>query len=224
MIRMVQPLTADMTLDGTIMDVGSLLKLMDITTCASAEKHTGVNCVTLAMGDVALERMPTVGAIVELIAEPVLVGNTSLDIALHVKAEIGTEQYSVCQAFFTYVTTRHPETGAKQLCPPLTEEQQSERQRWETTLARYRKAMVEREKAAAKRTGGAQAPGTETQCDVELTEVVLPAHQNHMGHTFGGVTMANMHKAALVAASRHALVGIGQLRTLGVHRVEFPQV
>ncbi len=67
---MVQPLTADMTLDGTIMDVGSLLKLMDITTCASAEKHTGVSCVTMAMGVVALERMPTVGAIAELIAAP----------------------------------------------------------------------------------------------------------------------------------------------------------
>ena len=36
MIRMVQPLTADLTLDGEITDVGCqcLLKLMDIPTCA----------------------------------------------------------------------------------------------------------------------------------------------------------------------------------------------
>ena len=64
--------------------------------CASAAKHTGVNCVTVTMADVGLERMATVGAIVELVAAPVLVGRMSLGIALHVTADRGQERYAVC--------------------------------------------------------------------------------------------------------------------------------
>ena len=50
--------------------------------CASAAKHTGVNCVTVTMADVGLERMATVGAIVELVAAPVRVGRTSLEVVV----------------------------------------------------------------------------------------------------------------------------------------------
>ena len=73
MIRMIQPVTAAHSLDGERMRTGALLELMDIATCASAEKHAGVNCVTVAMGDVVFESKPKIGVILELVAEPVLV-------------------------------------------------------------------------------------------------------------------------------------------------------
>ena len=38
-------------------------------------------------------------------------------------------------------------------------------------------------------------PSSET-FTFETIEVVLPKHQNHMGHTFGGVVMSWMHKTA----------------------------
>ena len=43
---------------------------MDIATCAAAERHTKVNCVTVAMGDVVVEHSPRVGELLTLTAEP----------------------------------------------------------------------------------------------------------------------------------------------------------
>ena len=190
MIRMVQPITSSLTLDGVNLDTGELLKIMDIATCASAEKHTGVNCVTVAMGDLVLEHSPTVGAILELAAEPVLVGRTSLEIALTVTAERGAARQFVCESFFTYVTTRGPK-GDKQLAPPLLLDQASERRRWATTIATHRKTLIQLEnKAALSPTPSNSAPVmASTGGDVgaasaggflECSEVVLPAHQNHV--------------------------------------------
>lgn len=229
-VRMVQPVTPSHTLDGTHLDMGALLRLMDIATCAAAEKHSGVNCVTVAMGDVVVESTPTLGAVLELVAEPVLVGNTSLEIALTVTGSRGPQRSVVCEAFFTYVTTRNAK-GEKQLVPPLAESS-SERLRWASARAAFRKALLAVESQASSappaspRSPGPSSDEQEQEASsapvFECSEVVLPCHQNHMGHTFGGVVMDWMSKAALVAASRHAKCPVADITTYGVHRVSFP--
>mmetsp|Transcript_2689 Transcript_2689/g.5488 ORF Transcript_2689/g.5488 Transcript_2689/m.5488 type:complete len:194 (-) Transcript_2689:1192-1773(-) len=72
--------------DAEVDDLRPLLLMMDIGSCASAEKHTGVNCVTASMGDVVIEHYPRIGELLELRASPVSVGRTSLDIAVVVVA------------------------------------------------------------------------------------------------------------------------------------------
>jgi acyl-CoA hydrolase len=90
---------------SSVHDVGLLLQRMDIATCAAAERHTKVNCVTVAMGDVVVEHSPRVGELLTLTAEPVLVGRTSIDVSVRVSAEKGKVRRHVCDAAFTYVTT-----------------------------------------------------------------------------------------------------------------------
>lgn len=120
------------------------------------------------MGDVAIEHFPHVGELLELRASPVSVGRTSLDIAVLVvahgvaapeasaggRAADGTARarppaQRVCEAFFTYVTTRGP-GGEKRFAPPLEvaeEDAGDGRERpdadddrqWERTLAQFRK-------------------------------------------------------------------------------------
>ena len=57
-----------------VSDLRPLLLLMDIGSCASAEKHCKINCVTASMGDVIIENYPIVGDLLELQASPVSVG------------------------------------------------------------------------------------------------------------------------------------------------------
>ena len=129
-----------------VSDLRPLLLLMDIGSCASAEKHCKVNCVTASMGDVVIENFPIVGDLLELQASPVSVGRTSLEISVviiaHSNSDSDSEDSSdssdsngspssfvqtkttrrVCEAFFTYVTTRGP-NGEKRYVPPLEEEE-----------------------------------------------------------------------------------------------------
>jgi acyl-CoA hydrolase len=175
------------------------------------------------MGDVVFEYFPKMGDLLELTARPVYTGNTSLDMALHVVAEFNsvfvgngddtgevkggdgtstTYRMVVCEAVFTYVTTRGP-NGEKRLCPPLVVPPVDgrlvglgcEQFKWDKKIAQYRKALVKVERSNKSFNDDASSSTLCTPTrgfDLEMTEVVLPAHQNHMGHTFGGVVMAWM--------------------------------
>ncbi|CAH0379547.1 unnamed protein product [Pelagomonas calceolata] len=197
---------------SSVHDVGLLLQRMDIATCAAAERHTKVNCVTVAMGDVVVEHSPRVGELLTLTAEPVLVGRTSIDVSVRVSAEKGQVRRHVCDAAFTYVTTRGPD-GEKRFCPPLEDDDASERTRWARATAKRRRALL---KLAAP----PPTPSNET-FTFETIEVVLPKHQNHMGHTFGGVVMSWMHKAARTCCARHCGCAVDAVRTQGVDGVSF---
>jgi len=218
-VQMFELVTNNQTIDGSnLMDVKPLLKLMDICTCASAEKHTGVNCVTVSMGDVVFEHFPTCGEMLELTARPVFTGTTSLDIALTLICEgEGGVRRIVCDAVFTYVTTKGPQ-GEKRLCPPLGVNGNEETE-WAKTIAQYRRALVKTEQKNAAALCQVHEEGS--GFDMEMTEVVLPAHQNHMGHTFGGVVMAWMAKAALSVAARTSKRSAGSLLVRSVLRVDF---
>jgi acyl-CoA hydrolase len=197
---------------SSVHDVGLLLQRMDIATCAAAERHTKVNCVTVAMGDVVVEHSPRVGELLTLTAEPVLVGRTSIDVQVRVSAEKGQVRRHVCDAAFTYVTTRGPD-GEKRFCPPLEDDDATERTRWARATAKRRRALL-------KLQAPPPTPSNET-FTFETIEVVLPKHQNHMGHTFGGVVMSWMHKAARTCCARHCGCAVDAVRTQGVDGVSF---
>ena len=214
LVRMVTPLGPAHTLDGLHCTTGSILRMMDIATCASAEKHSGVNCVTVAVGDVVLEYVPMAGEVLEIVAEPVLVGNTSIEIAVTCTAEFGSERRVVCEAFFTYVTTRSA-TGEKRKVPPLPAYSS---ERWASKRAAHRKALlaVEGKTAASppasptSMTQGAKEQQEQQQQRLEeeeleeervaagpayfeCSEVVLPAHQNHVSTTSIFTTKLDLH-------------------------------
>jgi acyl-CoA hydrolase len=234
-VVMIELITGAHTIDSAngLMDVKPLLMLMDICTCASAEKHTGVNCVTVSMGDVVFEYYPKCGEMLELTARPVFCGRTSLDISLSVVAEAGSVRRRVCDAIFTYVTTRGPQ-GEKRLCPELSDSSlaggaSSEQNDWERTLAQHRRSLltVEQKRSScvlntlADTLAAAKDEQSLSGFDLEISEVVLPAHQNHMGNTFGGVVMAWMAKAALALAARKSRRSPGSLLVRSVLRVSF---
>ena len=253
-VVMLEPITAALTSGATsngygggVIDPRSLLSLMDICTCACAERHSRVQCVTASMGDVVFEHYPRCGDMLELTARPVLVGRTSIDISLTVVSEGpaggrpgtggadagGLVRRDVCEAHFTYVTTRGPD-GEKRFVPALEGSSVNPlsvlspslagQRVWEMSIARFRKSMIQSE-ISEMILPTDDFEGYETEAspsfDLEMTEVVLPAHQNHMGHTFGGVVMSWMAKAAVAAASRTARCSTGALRISAVLRVTF---
>ena len=126
----------------------------------------------------------------------------------------------MCEAFFTYVTTRGP-NGEKRYVPPLEEEektngnvvtvssssstiqQQKQQQiyicklKWERTLAYFRKELIKSEQQLVKTFNSTSTSNCQsnTPTDIfEMSEVVLPSNQNHMKHLFGGVVMGWMCK------------------------------
>jgi len=234
-------------------DIRPLLLMMDIGSCASAEKHTRVNCVTASMGDVVIEHYPKVGELLELRAVPVNVGNTSLNIAVLVLAHgcssdkadekeehnvVGpmrsssttTRTKRVCEAFFTYVTTRGP-NGEKRFVPPLEDDVDSIHKNmnndyrsdtsWERTIARFRKQLILSEQAFTKHPRGYTIP--RSQSIFECSEVVLPSHQNHMKHLFGGIVMGWMCKSVMAACVIATRLPLSCFRIRSIQRVDFPE-
>mmetsp|Transcript_23371 Transcript_23371/g.55321 ORF Transcript_23371/g.55321 Transcript_23371/m.55321 type:complete len:781 (-) Transcript_23371:590-2932(-) len=232
-----------------VTDLRPLLLMMDIGSCASAEKHTKVQCVTASMGDVVIEHYPRVGELLELRASPVTVGSTSLNITVTVFAHgcRGADPYDVddddckeddddstgsgdsmaagpgttkrvCEAFFTYVTTRGP-NGEKRRVPPLDEGSTSETT-WARTLARFRKQLIRSEQSINER----QRHYTISRSEAifESSEVVLPSHQNHMKHLFGGVVMGWMCKSVVVACVKATGLPLNRFAIRAVQRVDFP--
>lgn len=221
-VRMMECVTTNLTVDGVRMSIQPLLKLMDLCTCAAAERHTGVNCVTVSMGDVVFETYPQCGDLLELVARPVLVGRTSLDISLTVTAEGGDGiKRMVCEASFVYVTTKGP-NGEKRLCPslPTNRRFESERLEWETRIAEHRRNLLKVERTTFNEPGD-ENDQQSTQCDLETREVVLPFAQNHMDHTFGGQVMAWMAKAAVAVAARKSRRSFSTLVVRAILRIDF---
>lgn len=202
-----------------------------MATCAAAEAHTGTNCVTVAVSDLAFEEgvMPTVGDVLELRATPIMVGNTSLAVSLLVLAEDrrrGT-RVAVCSSHFTYVTTPGAD-GVRPSCPPLV--CTTDEERYAAMLGRERKSIIGKEKNVEREEHleGQELPPPEgavpiSETVVNMTELVLPAHTNHMNDTFGGEIMAWMHKAAMVSAGRHVsrVKPYARLETRSVAAVDF---
>ena len=230
--------TGDNT-NAEINDLRPLLLLMDIGSCASAEKHTGVNCVTASMGDVVIEHYPKIGELLELRASPVDKGNTSLNIAVSVVAHGCADENNdhhdggdnehrmahtkrVCEAFFTYVTTRGPD-GEKRCVPPLQTTTMNGEDAWERTLARFRKQLIRSEQAVTNQHRVDYYTIPRHKAIFESSEVVLPSHQNHMSHLFGGVVMGWMCKSVTTACVMATRLPLTKFRIRAIQRVDFPK-
>ncbi|CAK0831702.1 unnamed protein product [Prorocentrum cordatum] len=199
---------------------GELLRWADLATCASAEAHTRSNCVTGEVTDLVLEEgvIPRSGDTVELTAQPVLVGNTSLVVELHVRIEksqgdASMKRWSVCTVQFTYITMKGP-SGERPKCPPLEGEEA-------TFLSAHRRDVLKKKGAIVRQLEeepledlqdkfqhlNVSKDAVRVRDTVQLTiELVLPPHTNHMNNTFGGQVMYWMHKAARITALRHASI------------------
>ena len=197
---------------SSVHDVGLLLQRMDIATCAAAERHTKVNCVTVAMGDVVVEHL-TAGRGAPHADGGARARGGRRSMFLSVSAEKGQVRRHVCDAAFTYVTTRGPD-GEKRFCPPLDDDDTSERTRWARATAKRRRALL---KLAAP----PPTPSNET-FTFETIEVVLPKHQNHMGRTLrrGGDELDGTRRPAR-AARGTAACAVDAVRTQGVDGVSF---
>jgi acyl-CoA hydrolase len=55
-------------------------------------------------------------------------------------------------------------------------------------------------------TGSLSSTRTVSESRHETSELMMPQHANNLGHVFGGVVLAEMDKAAAVAAIRHARI------------------
>jgi acyl-CoA hydrolase len=218
--------------DGHL-DEGCLLRWLDLATCACAERHTRVNCVTASVSDLhfhdALSSMTAIGFVITVSATPVRTGNTSLDI--HVTATVENpntgENRTVCSAFFTYVTCRGPD-GIRPKVPKLSMPahlgdtnddwlafMQLERQKLIPSMKSTLEPQSTEEMMQSLGLGSAssplcsapsvqkESPISTSRTNVEILELCLPTNLNHMSHTFGGEVMRWMMKTALVCASRH---------------------
>ena len=210
--------------DGHL-DEGCLLRWLDLATCACAERHTRVHCVTASVSDLvfgeALSSKTAVGSIITIIATPVRAGNTSLDILVTATAEspASGDNRTVCRAFFTYVTVRGTD-GKRPKVPPLLaaktvddgEEIAHTAEDWLAFVAQERLVLAQplqrldslrMQASTSAATFDAASWVSTSQTKVEMCELCLPSNLNHMSHTFGGEVMRWMMKAALVCVSRH---------------------
>ena len=125
-VAMVETVGVQHVTSAEALDVGVLLRWVDTAARASAELHAGARCNTVGMGDMAVAHVPRVSDVLELVAEPVLVCSTSLDVYVLVTAEHeGTRRSLVCSAVLT-LETASAEDGSRALCPahmPKTDEQ-----------------------------------------------------------------------------------------------------
>jgi acyl-CoA hydrolase len=203
--------------------------------------------VTASMGDVVIEHYPKIGELLELRASPVDKGNTSLNIAVSVVAHgcsgggdgdddenddnddgendgenenrtVCTKR--VCEAFFTYVTTRGPD-GGKRYVPPLQTTTMDGEDAWERTLARFRKKLIRSEQSVTKHR--IDYTIARHKAIFESSEVVLPSHQNHMSHLFGGVVMGWMCKSVTAACVMATRLPLTKFRIRAIQRVDFPK-
>ena len=117
--------------------------------------------------------------------------------------------------YFLYVTTR-AEDGSKRFVPPLCAK--SNEGAWNVLLAKNRRAIAKTEGARKRDPESADntvstppegdgkvavAAVTSPSTKVEVLELALPQHMNHMQHNFGGQIMSWMLKAVSVCIGQH---------------------
>uniref|UniRef100_A0A7S3Z4A7 HotDog ACOT-type domain-containing protein n=1 Tax=Lotharella globosa TaxID=91324 RepID=A0A7S3Z4A7_9EUKA len=120
------------------LDGAMLLEWMDITSCMSAEKFSGMPSVTAAMDDVTMKYAPCHGEAVVVQAQVNRAFRTSMEVGCKVWAETLKTgvQKDICRAYFTFVSLG-PDKKKKKL-PPLTPGTDSD------NIRRYAQALERR--------------------------------------------------------------------------------
>ncbi|XP_028300549.1 acyl-coenzyme A thioesterase 11b isoform X2 [Gouania willdenowi] len=213
------------------LSVGQLLKWMDSTACLSAERHSGVSCVTASVDDINFEHtidmcrhvVPSVdskktvalrvGKVVNITAKVNRAFTSSMEVGILVMCEdlYTSHQWKVCRAFATFVA-RRTEAGKVQL-KQVIPHTQMEQMEYSLAAERRRMRLIHAEiitdllSCSTAQLGECQTQEYKDAVPAERTrvesvELVLPPHANHQVSTFGGQIMAWMENVATIAASR----------------------
>ena len=206
---------------------GALLKLMDLCTCASAERLAEQSCVTLSMDDlVFVDTRIRLGETLEIRSQVNRAWNTSMEVGCTVLADpeegCGPSR-RLCKAFFTFVRLKKKNCNilyTPSLTKPVPVTAENKR-RYELAQARRkirfrRKDIIaqgsERKKkmrempAALPPSPGLQKTSPQfckAAPALVVSEIVLPQHANHHGATFGGQIMEWMARSVRIVCSRH---------------------
>ncbi len=206
---------------GAVLALGRMLKMMDQSSCMSAETLSLLPCVTAGMDEVVVSAVLAEGSVPQ---HAFVIVESTVNAAWRSSCEVGCiaslefctgERRRLCSAYFTFVSTQKQpfptlvvDAGDVDQARRFSEAQERRRIR----LAR--KGMLEqfvvaqpavrsRALSALQAVKSAGASG-ESRGHAELLQLVLPGHCNHHGNLFGGWTLEWSVQTALLAATRHA--------------------
>ncbi|MFB7719292.1 acyl-CoA thioesterase [Nocardia sp. NPDC056100] len=177
-------------------DGGRLLEWIDKVGYAAAAQWSGRYCVTAYVGNIHLDRPIAVGELVELHANLVHTGRTSMHILVTVYSTDPTRakpiQTTQCLMIFVAMDDHRHAVEVPQWVPTTILEQQRSRQARERISVRRR---IEEAMSAQRYTSAGTAP------DATLRFLAAPSDINWGGRVHGGRTMGWIDEAAYVCGA-----------------------
>lgn len=139
---------------------GVVMKLVDSTAGAVAQRHSGGAAVTAAMDEMAFLNPIHVGDIVRTFAQVNWTGRTSMEIGVRVEAEpwnVTGTQLHVASAYLVFVAI--DEEGGSRQIPQLLPESADELRRFREAEIRRAHRLARRAEIEAARTATEYTPG-----------------------------------------------------------------
>lgn len=134
---------------------GVIMKIVDSTAGAVAQRHSGGPAVTAAMDEMAFLHPVQVGDIVRTMAQVNWAGRTSMEIGVRVETErwneAGVEPVHVASAYLVFVAI--DEEGKPREIPALEPGTDAERRRWREAEIRRSHRLARRREIEEGRTG-----------------------------------------------------------------------
>ena len=134
---------------------GVIMRLVDSTAGAVAQRHSGGTAVTAAMDEMAFLHPVHVGDIVRTVGQVNWAGRTSMEIGVRVESEpwneAGREPKHVASAYLVFVAI--DEQGRPRQIPPLDPETDEERRRMREAEIRRSHRLARKQEIDAGRSG-----------------------------------------------------------------------
>ena len=134
---------------------GVIMKIVDSTAGAVAQRHSGGPAVTAAMDEMAFLHPVQVGDIVRTMAQVNWAGRTSMEIGVRVETErwneAGVEPVHVASAYLVFVAI--DEEGKPREIPALEPRTDGERRRWREAEIRRSHRLARRREIEEGRSG-----------------------------------------------------------------------
>ncbi len=134
---------------------GVIMRLVDSTAGAVAQRHSGGPAVTAAMDEMAFLAPVHVGDILRATAQVNWAGRTSMEVGVRVETEpwnqAGTDPVHVASAYLVFVAI--DEDGHPRQIPPLAPESDEERRRMREAEIRRAHRLAKKQEIDAGRTG-----------------------------------------------------------------------
>ncbi len=134
---------------------GVIMRLVDSTAGAVAQRHSGGTAVTAAMDEMAFLNPVHVGDIVRTVGQVNWAGRTSMEIGVRVESEpwneAGREPKHVASAYLVFVAI--DAEGRPREIPPLSPESDKERRRMREAEIRRAHRLARKQEIEAGRTG-----------------------------------------------------------------------